>query len=962
MGQNLIPKLRGLYTFPNDFSAVPEGSLSVADNIVIDRDSVAEPRRGFTYHAKSTGLASFPTATPATTNRAQKIFFYDDTIIVHLKDGNGNPKLAYFDPTTGWAYNPAFTGSVNAYEFIQPETNVKVRSAAAKQNLYLTNSLGPHRLDDRAAAPMLAGVPQAISPFLAFSDNSTYNWLADGKAVAYRVVWCYRDKNDNLYIGPPSEFVYVANTTGFTRCVIVSHYIPSTIDNGDPFFFRVYRSDAVASTVVPNDELKLVGERAPTAAELLSGIVNFDDFTPDEYNDGEYLYTNASQQGIDLSNYAPPKALDIAWFKDCMFYANTQDNHSFILTLKTVKEFASVPPSATPSSITIGGIKFWACRSTPVPGDSWYGQPYFDVISSGSDAINIQQTAKRLVSIINRQYTTFYAVYLSGPDDLPGRILIRNYYAGGSAFSLTSDLTNTWLPQLPASGTSQSSTNEVAPNGIAYSKPLEPEHVPLAYRLYAGSKDSGILRIIPLRDSLFILKDDGGVSRLYGTDPSNFQISELDSTANVIAPETAVVMNNQIFALTTQGVVSISETGVTIMSRPIEGDLLELLQINPTVLRNESFGVSYESQRSYYLWVPENATDTYPTQYYRYNTITNNWTRGTLGKKCGGVNPVDDKLYLGLVTKDFLYVENKTASNIDYADYMRTETISGVSGTVVTVSNASSLEVGQVLYQIPNFAVKSGATGTGGIFDFSTGVITINSHGFLTGLKVALSINSGALPAGLSAQNYFIIRTGANTFKLAGSYDNAILGTPVTFTDNGDEAKVATFDPSESDIWGEIEAVGTTTVTVKYPAQFILTTADVVAPIETKMVWSPSTFGNPGINKHVREATILFLSDFYGQGTVTFRTDLTPSTQDETVTGSIAAPWGRFPWGVAPWGGKCPRRRPLRVMVPRVSQRASFHIVGFEHAVCFSPWAIQGISLIGNNISEKVWHEGGGGV
>ena len=40
MSQSLQMKIRGLYTFPNDMSAVPEGALSVAYNIVIDKDSI----------------------------------------------------------------------------------------------------------------------------------------------------------------------------------------------------------------------------------------------------------------------------------------------------------------------------------------------------------------------------------------------------------------------------------------------------------------------------------------------------------------------------------------------------------------------------------------------------------------------------------------------------------------------------------------------------------------------------------------------------------------------------------------------------------------------------------------------------------------------------------------------------------------------------------------------------------
>jgi len=415
-------------------------------------------------------------------------------------------------------------------------------------------------------------------------------------------------------------------------------------------------------------------------------------------------------------------------------------------------------------------------------------------------------------------------------------------------------------------------------------------------------------------------------------------------------------MNNQIFALTTQGVVTISENGVTIMSRPIEGDLLDLLAINPTVLVNHAFSVAYESQRAFYLFLPTIATDTGPTQYFRYNTITNNWTRGTLAKSCGGVNPFDDKLYLGDPDNKWLDQERKSLTSWDYADYVNTYAISAVSGAVVTIGSASTLLPGQTIYQAPSYAVKTCSTTTD--VAFSTGIFTKNGHGFVTGLKVALSINSGALPAGLSATDYWVINLGANTFKLATTYALAIAGTTAVFTDNGTTAKVLSFTPNSTPIWGEILTVGASTVTMAYPTQFIYANADVSDPIATQIKWVPCTFANPGINKQVRETTIMFLSDFYGAAEVSFETDISPQIETEDVIGLMAAPFGYFPWGVAPWGGYAPRRKPVRVGVPRIHQRCSFIIVGFEHDHCFSPWAIQGISLIGNNISEKVWMEG----
>lgn len=67
--------------------------------------------------------------------------------------------------------------------------------------------------------------------------------------------------------------------------------------------------------------------------------------------------------------------------------------------------------------------------------------------------------------------------------------------------------------------------------------------------------------------------------------------------------------------------------------------------------------------------------------------------------------------------------------------------------------------------------------------------IAITAHGFVTGLKVALSGTN--LPTGLSATNYWIIAIDADTVSLASSYANAVAGTKVSITGAGTTADAA---------------------------------------------------------------------------------------------------------------------------------------------------------------------------
>jgi hypothetical protein len=65
--------------------------------------------------------------------------------------------------------------------------------------------------------------------------------------------------------------------------------------------------------------------------------------------------------------------------------------------------------------------------------------------------------------------------------------------------------------------------------------------------------------------------------------------------------------------------------------------------------------------------------------------------------------------------------------------------------------------------------------------DVDTNIITIASHGFVTGVKVAAT-SAGTLPGGLSATNYYVIYVTSGTIKLASTLANAEAGTAVDIT------------------------------------------------------------------------------------------------------------------------------------------------------------------------------------
>jgi hypothetical protein len=80
--------------------------------------------------------------------------------------------------------------------------------------------------------------------------------------------------------------------------------------------------------------------------------------------------------------------------------------------------------------------------------------------------------------------------------------------------------------------------------------------------------------------------------------------------------------------------------------------------------------------------------------------------------------------------------------------------------------------------------------------DLTANTITSEAHGFVTGLKGRLTTD-GTLPAGLAlATDYFVIVVDDDTYKLAASLADALLGTAIDITDQGTTAATHTFTPT----------------------------------------------------------------------------------------------------------------------------------------------------------------------
>ena len=107
-----------------------------------------------------------------------------------------------------------------------------------------------------------------------------------------------------------------------------------------------------------------------------------------------------------------------------------------------------------------------------------------------------------------------------------------------------------------------------------------------------------------------------------------------------------------------------------------------------------------------------------------------------------------------------------------------TITSSTLNSTAVTLDRTSGFSIwAQATDSTPSAKTFLDANANTG-----SDIITVASHGFLTGLKVRLT-SSGTLPAGLSlATDYFVIASTSSTIKLASSLVLALAGTGVDIT------------------------------------------------------------------------------------------------------------------------------------------------------------------------------------
>jgi hypothetical protein len=662
--------------------------------------------------------------------------------------------------------------------------------------------------------------------------------------------------------------------------------------------------------------------------------------------------------GVQVNVVGDVTAADIAASVEAALSALNKFNTSVLGAVVTVENVTNGPTTNAVAGLVPPGGAF-AINIT------LQGELYTLLSDAPSPAQSIDITAKALVNAINNNPNeTVNAFYQSSPDDVPGLILLKGRALTTASFYLTANSTNTgsqFSPAIPTSGNSVISENQIEPNALYYSKFQQPEAVPIVNKFNVGPKDKAILRILPLRDCLFVLKEDG-IYRVTGQN-AQFSLDPFDNTTILTAPDSAVVLNNQIYMLSSQGVATVSDTGVSVISRPIE-NILDRITSASFDYQLTTFGVSYESDRAYLLWTVTTTTDDVATQCFRFNTFTNSWTRFPISKTCGIVKFDDDKLYLGAGDENFIEQERKDFLRTDYSDreYPLSIGVNAIDGLEVTLSSSSDVEIGDVLLQVQYLSIYRFNQLLKMLdYDFNT---TFKDYFSTLGLSAGANLRNAvdALAAKLDtdagvANATFVASLGGGVTPANIQADYNII---VNLLNTASSTHIKNYQSSTGTTTVEALVIGkvknSNTVILKFESPLVEGDVTSFRGIKTLIVWAPQTFGDPSMYKQVNEGTFLFENTVFYTATVSYASDLSQDFEETDFNESGLGDWGFFNWDDQNWGGEG-SQVPVRTYIPRYKQRCRFIKPRFEHLIAREKYSLFGLSLSYRAFSNRAYRE-----
>lgn len=552
----------------------PQGTLIEAENVVMRRPGCIEPRDGLQLvQTLASGFAaygfSWRTKDFILRNNGSNVFDWRDTA----------------GGTYGYDDSPVGSGGLVDP---QPFRRDCFSRAEARGSLYIPYEAGTLRMETDAGPWKYAGMPAYASVSLALVAGT---FLPNGQQVAYRAVAVRVDANNMEVRSIPSGARVVANASGGARDVDVTAFASFGPEYTS---VEIYRTRNFPSGVTPDEEYQLVAV-VPSAA----GVVTVTDRVLPEAR-GETLYTSPSRGGSNEENGLPPAAALMCLFRNSVFWANVRRPRQIVLSYAALIDrsgsatgLGSRTYTATPTngsanltllSSTVGLEKGMMVLHAAVPAGAYITNISGTTVTMSQnataspgavsvvfrDAVALDGVWQDLFSIdVGAALTPFRARKITPPlAGYANTVVIEANSAAATARTIQATHGSEFNPPLPNyDGTPKQIAQDAWPGGIIWSKPDEPEHVrPIDYE-FVGDQNAAILGLVPTRDALFILKEDG-VFRLTGFN-GDWRVDPFDPTAKCVLPGSVLPVRGRGVFLGDRGVAMVSDEGVEPVSLAI---------------------------------------------------------------------------------------------------------------------------------------------------------------------------------------------------------------------------------------------------------------------------------------------------------------------------------------------------------------------------------------------------------
>lgn len=495
-------------------------------------------------------------------------------------------------------------------------------------------------------------------------------------------------------------------------------------------FVQLYKTDPSATdTTDPGDEERLCYERTLTGADVSSQLVSIVDSTPTAFL-GEYLYTNSNTgQGIDFAHTTPPLMNDMCVFDGRMFGAQTQGPHQLSARLLGV---GSPYGLQTGDKIAVDGIVENVGATTefaPTQNIQLTAATiayFWNMNADGGNTLHVAQIANGVIPsgqlVFTRRNLTLDKFYFgssraSAWQDPVGVVIAADLvrtsgsivtvttatahgYSVGQTFMLACQgtvdanfpvgiktaITGTTGSTIvyTESGTNASDSglyyvygtsfsSERLTKQVRFSEPEQPEAWPIVNSLSGLPDGKDVLRMMPLRGNLYIFLEHGDIYVCNESYP--YSVQKFDGTATLLAPDSLIEHGGQLHALTTQGIVAISASGVEVLrpSRDIEAALRLQMIVPDSMLR--AFAVAYEMDRQYQCWLGGDEEETGCSEAYVIQSDSNTAWRWVGQRTCGLSikNTTDgEQMVFGDADSNYLRFEHKDYTRLDFLEGQET--------------------------------------------------------------------------------------------------------------------------------------------------------------------------------------------------------------------------------------------------------------------------------------------------